>query len=209
MKNKQLNKAVLVSLLLVGAGLGARAQRLLRLHTGITLNQVYFSPSIAQNWVPGNLAGLDYSYVNEQGAGIRIGIGWMHKGWDINIPDSSYARVFDQLELPFLSRFVLGKNRTQLYIEAGPSLSYTYAATEYIDGVATPYGFDPEVDRRLGFGLRGELGVLRNWGSWVGNVGFGYHQDLTNFDRSTGVIYALHQNIILSVGIARVIGADK
>jgi len=209
MKNKPINKPILLALFILGTGFGVQAQRLLRLHTGITLNQVYFSPSIAQNWVPGNLAGIDYSNVNEQGAGVRIGIGWMHKGWDINIPDSSYARVFDQVELPFLSRFVLGKDRTQLYIEAGPSLSYTYAATEYIEGVANPYVFNSEVDRRLGFGLRGELGVLRNWGSWVGNVGLGYHQDLTNFDRSAGVIYALHQNIILSVGLARVIGADK
>jgi|GEM_PF-3676739 len=208
-----------VKLFLIGiilthfAGLGAgvigggevQAQQLIRAHAGITLNKVFFSPSIAQNFVPGNHLGVDYSYVNERGSGVRIGLGWMHKGWDINVPDSSYARVYNQMELPFLSRFVLSAKPFQFYIEGGPSLSYTLSAAEYIEGIEREYTFQEEVDQRFSFGLRGELGVLRHWGKWVGNAGIGYHQDLTNFDRSPGVIYSLHQNIIFSVGMARVI----
>ena len=86
---------------------------------GATLSQVYFMPSVDQNFLQGYSGGLVFRHNSQNHLGMQAEINYSQRGWS---EQSGYTRRLDYVELPFMSHFYFGK-KMQVYLNLGPKVS--------------------------------------------------------------------------------------
>jgi hypothetical protein len=130
--------------------------------------------SIKQSFIPIIQYGLVFSQINQKNLGIQCEIIYIQKGWTQNFDNSlkSYAVKLDNIEVPFLTHFRIGKNKTSFLINMGLHFSYSYNASVDSAGVTTDsllvkYNnssitpFDYGIDGGIGFEFGRDRGIFQ------------------------------------------------
>jgi len=133
---------------------------------GINGSRVNFKPTIDQNITFGYLGGLIFKHISEKNAGIQIELNYSQQGWTEKLDSTnSYFKQLNNINLPFMSHFEIGKGKTKILINFGPTLSYLLSEKENIkiDSVQDEriyYG--KLVDNRFEYGLSFGIGIVKN-----------------------------------------------
>lgn len=177
------------------------AQLYLGTMQGAAVSKVYFSPAYSQTLTTGYSGGVLLTYLEKGGMGIDFGILLTQRGWALNYEDTSYSRLNNVLELPFLSHFSLGKGNVRGILLIGANLGYIMSANEESEAGNGSYSFT-DTDNRVTFGLSGGLGMKYVKPNWFTQLTVRYVNDLSNLYESPGLTYNLSQFFLIQGGIS-------
>lgn len=92
----------------------------------------------------GNNYGLVFKHVEKGIAGIQLELNYSQKGYKERVKEGSAGRmlVTENIELPFMTHIMIGKENTKFIINLGPYLGFLFNATENF----AAKGEKPEVD---------------------------------------------------------------
>jgi hypothetical protein len=138
---------------------------------GVTFSNIIYDAAYQQNSVeteiiPGIMGGVSFQYINKKNAGVQFEVLYIQKGFSTkfdSVKNTRYERSIDYISLPFLMHVSFGKKRLQISLILGPYGSYAVGSNEILtDGMqesGRTYQFDPEIDNRFEFGLKGGIGI--------------------------------------------------
>lgn len=132
--------------------------------------------------------------------GTSIGLNLTEKGWKREIvPNYTYQKTYQSLEIPFLSKFYFSNNNIGFSINAGVHAGLLLSAKEKLNTISTSseneYVFNKEYDNRIEFGIDGGISLYYNlkFGllSLDAGMAFGisnyYKRDVENFTNVSNV----------------------
>ena len=106
------------------------------INQGVNTSYVSFSPAINSNFRNGYVGGINFLHISEEHLGILGEVNFTQKGWYETIPvriklsdntftdtSFSYDRELNYLEIPVMTHIELGKSKTNLFLNFGPSIS--------------------------------------------------------------------------------------
>lgn len=171
---------------------------------GVNFSQIIFEPPVKQNVYLGYNGGLVVKYVSEIHAGIQAEFNYSERGWSENLDSvRNYNRRLTYFEVPLLSHFLLGKNKTRVIINVGPNLSYFLSDKENFNlletGDTLSY-YQRPIDRKFELGLVGGVGLLQETGIGDFQLEFRFHYGLqniffvnnqSNVDKSQNQLYSI------------------
>jgi hypothetical protein len=132
---------------------------------GINFSKIIFEPPVNQDLNMGYNGGLVIKYVSETHAGIQAEFNYSERGWTEKFDTTmSYKRKLNYFEVPVLSHFLIGKNKTRVIINVGPNFSYFMSDKEtfkLLQAGDTLSYYQRPIDRKFELGLVGGLGVLQ------------------------------------------------
>ncbi len=160
---------------------------------------------ISQNFVPVYQAGVNFSQINAKNCGIQVELNYIQKAWEETLDESGiYKAAFDNIELPFLSHFRIGRKKFAWIINLGMHISYAFNSKIDSSGVHSynsiinyqelDYNtFDYGVDGGFGFEIGKDKGIFQ--------MQLMYSQGMRNIiDRDPTKVYrSLNQNVFLSL----------
>jgi hypothetical protein len=171
---------------------------------GINFSKIIFEPPVSQDLNMGYNGGLVIKYMSETHAGIQAEFNYSERGWTEKFDTTmSYKRKLNYFEVPILSHFTIGKNRTKVIINAGPNLSYFLSDKEDFKllqaGDTLSYYMRP-IDRKFELGLVGGIGMVQETGIGDFQLEFRFHYGLqniffankvSNLDKSQNQLYSV------------------
>jgi hypothetical protein len=185
-----------------GSSIGVKA--------GYGLSRYYFivatpNKPITQNFVPVYQGGVSFSQINAKNCGIQVELNYVQKAWEETLGESGkYKAVFNNVELPFLSHFRIGRKNFAWIINMGMHVSYAFKSKIDSSGVHSinsiinyqnlDYNaFDYGVDGGFGFEIGKDKGIFQ--------IQVMYSQGMRNIiDRDPTKVYrSLNQNVFLSM----------
>ncbi len=114
----------------------------------------------------GYLGGITFQYFAQKNMGIQMEALYIRNGFKTKFnPDlnTQYERSIDYVSIPFMMHALFGNKNLSISLILGPFGSYAIRSEEILtEGEAItkrPYTFDPEIDNRLEFGLKGGVGI--------------------------------------------------
>jgi hypothetical protein len=168
---------------------------------GVAISKVYFSPSYSQTLTTAYSGGVLLTYLENGGMGIDFGLLLTQRGWALNYEDTSYARLNNVLELPFLSHITLGKGNVRGILLIGANLGYIMSAKEESEVGSGSYSFT-DADNRVTFGLSGGLGMKYVQPNWFTQITVRYVNDISNLYESPELTYSLNQFFLIQGGVS-------
>lgn len=168
---------------------------------GAAISKVYFSPAYNQTLTTAYSGGVLLTYLENGGMGIDFGLLLTQRGWALNYEDTSYARLNNVLELPFLSHFTLGKGNVRGILLIGANLGYIMSANEETEDASGSYSFT-DADSRFTFGLSGGLGMKYVQPNWFAQLTVRYVNDISNLYESPELTYSLNQYFLIQGGVS-------
>jgi len=168
---------------------------------GAAISKVYFSPAYSQTLTTGYSGGVLLTYLENGGMGIDFGLLLTQRGWALSYVDTSYSRLNNVLELPFLSHFTLGKGNVRGMLLIGANIGYIMSANEESQGVSGSYSFT-DSDNRVTFGLSGGLGMKYVQPNWFAQLTVRYVNDISNLYESPDLTYSLNQFFLIQGGVS-------
>lgn len=114
-------------LLAMGMATGVSAQThyasnvYLGVRGGADMSQVFFHPSVKQNFLFGATGGVTFRYIEERHFGLIAELNFSQRGWQEDFEDApySYSRTLNYLQLPVLAHIYFGR-RGRFFINLGP-----------------------------------------------------------------------------------------
>lgn len=90
---------------------------------GATLSEVFFNPSVRENFNPGFIGGVMVRYVEENHFGLIGELNFVQRGWKENFEGApySYRRTLNYIELPVMAHIFFGR-RGRFFFNAGPQV---------------------------------------------------------------------------------------
>lgn len=128
---------------------------------GMTASQIYFSPSVNQNYLTGYNGGVIFRYIGDKSLGLQTELNFSQRGWKET--DNLYTKQLNYIELPFLTHFNFG-NKFRFFFNVGPKISYLISEkilTNNTNG-ATDYQYSKGVENPFDYGFCAGLGCLMN-----------------------------------------------
>ena len=169
---------------------------------GINMNSVTFSPKVKQKNLMGINGGFTARYISEKYFGMICGaqleINFSQHGWDEyieEVPELSYTRTMNYVEIPFLAHLAFGKDRgMQFFIHAGPQAGFLIGDSEKQEGPWNTAGgytsateqHGKDIENKFDYGIAAGLGVelrTKKLGNFL--VEGRYYYALSDFYHST------------------------
>jgi hypothetical protein len=177
-----------------------------RMNADLTVEGI-LAVSTDYSFLSGLNGGLVFLYYSEPNRGIQLELNFTQRGWD-ELPDSAnfYSRQINYIELPFLSHFDVGKNKTRFFIIGGPTISYSVSEKETIDidneELMKEY-YNTGIDNKFALDLTFGIGVNRLTRHGVIQLDFRFSQGMSNlFSENNAPGLQATQNQFLGVKLS-------
>ena len=138
----------------------------LGIKAGGTIALVNFNPSLDLDLYPGFTGGLVFRHISQKSLGIQIEANYFQAGWSERLDAPNvYSRRLNYLKIPVMTHVNMGKKKTRLFLNLGPSFAVLLfdkehmeleQETDYLDY----YGL--ELTNRAEFALCAGLGFYIN-----------------------------------------------
>lgn len=166
---------------------------------GVSIPNVAFSPSIAQNTALGYTTGLVVRYTEENIFGLIAELNFTRRGWNEKFEDDPYhyQRMLDYVEIPFLAHIYFGNKTIHGFVNLGPQVGYLFSDSYRADfdirnlpafaeegritdvyNMSVVHRFDYGITGGLGFELRFKRHIILFEGRYYFGLGdlFGNHK---------------------------------
>jgi len=173
---------------------------------GATISSVRFDPKVNQNLNIGFIGGLSFKHIEEKGLGVQIELNYLQAGWDEKLDSSkSYSRRLNSIQLPFMTHFNFGNNKSRVFINLGSYLSYLLSEGESIENISKEEEkeyYRKEIANKTEFGLCMGLGFTQYTSVGIfqiegrGNIGF---SDI--FDNNNESSITASKNMIIEISL--------
>jgi len=171
---------------------------------GVNLSKLNFDPKLEQNITTGYTGGLVIKYVSESFAGIQAEVNYSQRGWSEKLDSGNlYSRKLNYTEVPVLTHFIIGGDKTHAFLNVGPALSFYSSGKETMNlknAGDTMLYYGRKLDSTFELGLCGGLGLMQ--ATPIGDfqlefrVLYGLHS-LFKTDTSTNL--AKSQNLVMGI----------
>lgn len=174
---------------------------------GVNFSEIIFDPTVSQKLTVGYTGGIVLKYISQTHAGIQAEINYSQRGWTEDLDSSSsYSRKLTYFELPILTHFVFGKNKTQFILNIGPNFSYLNTSKEEFSltkaGDTLSY-YMRKPDRDFELALVGGIGMNRITPIGDFQLEFRFHYGLQSiFSSNIETNLAKSQNLLYSVTLS-------
>lgn len=166
-------------------------------------------PNLSQDILQGLLIGGVFRYIpREKKSGILMEFNLAQKGWkELIETGGSYTTRLNYLEVPMMAHIRIGRAKTKVGINAGPSFSYLISFNGTAEGGATEsdaaFRITDDNRNRPGYGLAMGLSLTRNTTIGDFQLDFRYNLGLSNIvNRVDDTIPDFSQLQDLHVGIS-------
>lgn len=188
----------------------SNAQTSLGIKFGANLSTITFEPSINQQPTLMYTGGLIFKHFEEKHAGIQLEINFSQKGWK-EIIDSIHfnSRTLNYIEIPFMSHFYVGWDKSNVCLNIGPYVGYNILAKQTISSndtlETTNYSFT-DADNRFDFGLLGGVGIKQEFSFGIIQLEGRFSMGLTDVAKSVNSKdVGRAKNQVISVSVAYLI----
>jgi hypothetical protein len=182
------------------------AQTYIGVKGGANLSQVAFTPSIEQQVMIFYNAGLVFQHFEEKHAGVQLELNYTQKGFkEIKDSVNAYSRTIQYLELPFMSHFYAGTEKSNVFLNLGPYLGYNVSAKETITAStlveAKSYTFTG-ADNRFDLGFLAGIGIHKQFKFGTLQLEGRISHGLSNILNSMNMIrYSASKNQVISASL--------
>lgn len=178
-----------------------------RMNADLTVEGI-LAVSTDYSFLSGLNGGLVFLYYSEPNRGIQLELNFTQRGWD-ELPDSAnfYSRRINYIELPFLSHFDVGKNKTRFFIIGGPTVSYRVSEKETMPNISSKETmkdyYNTTIDNKFALDLTFGIGVNRLTRHGVIQLDFRFSQGMSNlFSENNAPGLQATQNQFLGVKLS-------
>lgn len=187
-------KTLLLSSCLLLLGLQAKAQFSFGAKGGVLASFVFVDninirqtePNLSQNFLQGITFGGVARYIpKERNSGILMEFNFTQKGWQENVSSGgTYTARINYIEIPFMSHIRIGRKRTKIAINAGPSFTYMLSFEEQFEGGVIEDDVTIRITEqsrlRAGYGLAMGVSFMRATKAGDFQLDFRYNLGLSN-----------------------------
>ena len=147
------------------------AQVNIGMKAGVNISSINYDPKLTQRNIQkdlfiGYLGGLTFQHFSQKSMGIQFETLYIRKGFKTQFnPDlnTQYERSIDYVSIPFMMHALIGSKDFSISLILGPFGSYALQSEEVLTEGETVtrrlYAYDPEIDNRFEFGLKGGIGI--------------------------------------------------
>jgi hypothetical protein len=208
----------LLTIILLSSPIMALSQTFLGLKGGYNLSLVDFSPNPEEaiDFATGISGGIILKIRNKKNLGVQLELNYTEKGFTSENLETleTTTRKLNYIEFPFYSHLYFGQKKLKIFVNAGGYLSYAFQSQLEIEvnGISRNenYNFNPRVDNRFDFGVRGGAGVSYRIGNGeihldgrysygLGNI-FNPYSPLTTSDFSRIINYEITLGYLFQIG---------
>ncbi|MDO1446704.1 porin family protein [Rhodocytophaga aerolata] len=182
------------------------AQTYIGVKAGPNFTQVAFTPSFQQQVMIFYNAGVVFQHFEEKHAGVQLELTFTQKGFkEVKDSVNSYNRTIQYIELPFMSHFYAGTEKSNIFLNLGPYLGYGISAKEVITVdskvESKSYTFT-NADNRFDLGFLAGIGIHRQFKFGILQLEGRISHGLSNILNSRNSIpYSASKNQVISASL--------
>jgi len=166
----------LVIVFIFSSAWGLQAQSFIGLKVGGHLTSINYNQKPGQGLYDmdqkiGYMGGVVFQQFTSKNFALHVEVAYVQKGWKTALDtlfNTQYERNIDYIDVPFLSHFSFGAEKTKMFFQLGFFVGYAISSDESLidqNGTETrEYIFESDRDNRLEYGLQGGVGFRREFG---------------------------------------------